>query len=195
MFANRFTAFCDACVLAGALKRNLLLSLAEADFFRLRWSGRVLDETETAITQILSKKGVEDASIRAGRSRAGMTTAFPDAMVTNFEPYMCIGGLPDPNDVHVLAASIKTRAHVIVTDNLKHFPKDYLEQFNLEARSSDAFIADTIALDVGKAVMSIRVMRDRLKNPAVDACELLVKMEAAELFATADMLRSHVGSI
>lgn len=38
MFANRFTALIDACALAGALKRNLLLTLAEAEFFRLRWS-------------------------------------------------------------------------------------------------------------------------------------------------------------
>ena len=31
MFANRFTALLDACVLASPLKRNLLLSLAEAE--------------------------------------------------------------------------------------------------------------------------------------------------------------------
>jgi hypothetical protein len=33
------------------LKRNLLLTLAEADFFRLRWSEEILDETERAIAQ------------------------------------------------------------------------------------------------------------------------------------------------
>lgn len=52
MFANRFTALIDACVLAGALKRNLILSLAAAEFFRIRWSTRILDETETAIREI-----------------------------------------------------------------------------------------------------------------------------------------------
>jgi hypothetical protein len=46
LFANRFTAFVDACTLAGALKRNLLLTLAEAQFFRVRWSAPVLDETQ-----------------------------------------------------------------------------------------------------------------------------------------------------
>ncbi len=49
MFANRYTAFIDACTLAGTLKRNLLLTLAEAEFFRVRWSEQVLDETEAAI--------------------------------------------------------------------------------------------------------------------------------------------------
>jgi hypothetical protein len=70
LFANRFTAFVDACSLASALKRNLLLSLAEAEFFRLRWSSRVLDETETAIEEILNAKGFADAAARAERARA-----------------------------------------------------------------------------------------------------------------------------
>ncbi|WP_210115162.1 hypothetical protein, partial [Escherichia coli] len=72
LFANRFTAFVDACSLASALKRNLLLSLAEAEFFRLRWSSRVLDETEAAIEEILSGKGFADATARAERARASM---------------------------------------------------------------------------------------------------------------------------
>ena len=63
MFANRYTAFIDACTLARVLPRNLLLSLAEADFFRVRWSGQVLDETERAISWMLHKRGntIEEA--------------------------------------------------------------------------------------------------------------------------------------
>jgi hypothetical protein len=53
VFANRFTALIDACSLAGALNRDLLLTLAEASFFRLRWSGPILDETERAVARIL----------------------------------------------------------------------------------------------------------------------------------------------
>ena len=54
MFANRFTAFVDACTLASALKRNLLLTLAEAEFYRIRWSAIVLEETQKAIEKILA---------------------------------------------------------------------------------------------------------------------------------------------
>ena len=53
MFANRYTAVVDACSLVGTLRRNLLLTLAEAEFFRIRWSEVILDETETAIAAIL----------------------------------------------------------------------------------------------------------------------------------------------
>ena len=59
MFANRYTAFIDACTLASALRRNLLLTLAEAEFFRVRWSVQVLDETQGAIESILTDKGCQ----------------------------------------------------------------------------------------------------------------------------------------
>jgi hypothetical protein len=50
-------------------------------------------------------------------------------------------------------------AAIIVTENLKHFPNQILSTRNMEAKSADAFIADTIALDEGRAVAAIRQMR------------------------------------
>ena len=85
MFANRYTSIVDACSLASALKRNLLLSLAEAEFFRLRWSVPILDETEAAIRRMQAAKGHVDAEQRAKRARAAMERAFEDAMVVDFE--------------------------------------------------------------------------------------------------------------
>lgn len=182
MFANRFTAFLDACALAGALKRNLLLTLAEADFFRVRWSQPVLDETQKAIEDILTKKGVECAANRASRARSAMEQAFEDASVTDFDKFLCVcEGLPDPNDAHVIAAALKTQAAVIVTDNLKDFPIEILGPLNLDVRSADDFIADTIALDQGRAVAAIRRMRERFKKPEMTAENLLIAMEAAGL--------------
>ncbi len=196
MFANRFTAFIDACTLAGALKRNLLLSLAEAEFFRLRWSGAVLDETERAINKFLVNKGVQDAEQRAKRARNAMEAAFEEAMVSEFDSFLCAcGGLPDPNDAHVVAAALKTQAAVIVTENLRDFPETVLEPLNLEVRSADAFIANTISLDTGKAVAVIEKMRKRFKNPAMAAEALLLAMEADGLNRTADLLRPYAESL
>lgn len=83
MFANRYTAFIDACTLASALRRNLLLTLAEAEFFFVRWSLAVLDETERAIGGILQAKGFgpADANERTARARRAMETAFEEAIV------------------------------------------------------------------------------------------------------------------
>jgi hypothetical protein len=126
LFANRFTAFVDACSLAGTLRRNLLLSLAEAEFFRICWSEAVLVETQKAIERILTKKAVVDAADRAARARRYMEVAFEDAMVTDYGEFLgACRSLPDPGDAHVVAAALKAQASVL---------------------SADAFIADTITL-------------------------------------------------
>lgn len=196
MFANRFTALIDACALAGALKRNLLLTLAEAEFFRLRWSEQILDETQAAVEKILTGKGVTDAAQRAARARTAMVGAFEEACVSDFEAMIgAVTGLPDAKDRHVVAAALKIRASVVVTDNLKDFPEAALTPLNLEARSTDAFIADTIALDPGRAVAAIRRMRIRFRKPEKTAEILLLDMEAAGLTETVDVLRPHVQSL
>lgn len=196
MFANRFTAFIDACSLAGALKRNLLLNLAEAEFFRVRWSEHVLDETQNAVTGILSGRGVGDAPARAQKVRDAMVRAFEDALVTDYDRFMNVGsGLPDSGDMHVLAAAVKTRAHVLVTDNLRHFPATILEPLGLEAQSTDHFLANTVALDPGKAVATIRAMREAFRTPERTAQMLLIDMEAVGLVETVDVLRPHVLSL
>lgn len=196
MFANRFTAVVDACSLAGTLRRNLLLTLAEADFFRLRWSTAILDETERAIEGILSGKGAADAAERAKRARASMERAFEEALVTDYEALIpACRSLPDKDDAHVLAAALKARAAMIVTENLADFPSEILTPLNLEARSADAFIADTLSLHIGRGVAAVRTLRQRLNRPAMSAEDLLLKMEAAGLAETVDTLRAHVRSL
>ena len=196
MFANRFTALLDACVLASPLKRNLLLSLAEAAFFRPRWSGRIMGETERAIEKLMTDKGFENPTADAARARGAMERAFEDAMVTGFEHLEAgFGDLPDAGDRHVLAAAVKTRASIIVTDNLRHFPDALLRPLDLEAKDADAFIADTIDLRVAQAVPALRRMRERFKRPEKTPEVLLLDMEKIGLTLTADALRDHIGSL
>ncbi|WP_267424332.1 PIN domain-containing protein [Methylobacterium sp. GC_Met_2] len=195
MFANRFTATIDACVLAGVLRRNLILTLAQWEFFRVRWSDEILTETERAISGMFAKKGDASADEKGSKARAGMEKAFEDAMVSGYERYlpMCEG--VDPGDAHVIAAALKTQAQVIVTDNLKHFPASLLEPLNLEAKSADAFISDTIALDIGRAVAAVREMRQRLNKPAMTASDLLVIMDANGLTTAVNILQPHEASL
>jgi predicted nucleic acid-binding protein len=192
LFANRFTVFVDACSLVSVLRRNLLLSLAEAEFFRIRWSEEVLDEMEKALTHLLTKRGHSDASERAKRARKFMTEAFEEAMVLGYSDLMNVTHLPDATDNHVLAAAIKTQAFTLVTENLRHFPENILRGFNLEARSADVFIADTIDLDPLKATEVIKRMRKNFKRPEVTADDLLLKMEADGLLETVIALKPYV---
>jgi predicted nucleic acid-binding protein len=174
----------------------LLLTLAEAEFFRVRWSETVLDETQAAIEAIVAKKGDPDPARAAIRARGAMERAFEDAMVEDFQNFLAVcGGLPDPKDAHVLAAALKTKADVLVTENVKHFPAGQLAAFGLDVRTADEFIADTIMLDEGRAVPAIRRMRERFCRPDLTADELLVRMEAVGLTETVDVLELHVESL
>jgi hypothetical protein len=55
-----------------------------------------------------------------------------DARVTGYESPVPSLNLPDEKDRHVLAAAIQSKASVIVTNNLKDFPRQFLQQFEVE---------------------------------------------------------------
>lgn len=196
MFANRYTAFIDACTLVSVWRRNLLLTLAEAEFFRVRWSEKVLEETERAITRLMDERDIADSKTRAAQSVASMRAAFPEALVEDFGLFEATSyGLPDRNDEHVLAAAIKTQAQALVTENLSDFPASVLAPLAIEARSADDFIADTIALEEGRAVAAINRMRLRLKRPELTPEDMLRSLEAHGLLETASVLAPHIESL
>lgn len=196
MFANRYTALIDACVLVSAPRRDLLLTLAEAEFFRVRWSRNIISETQSALRNIFAERGYADPDTRAARAVAAMQVAFPEAIVDDKEGLQQLTfGLPDANDEHVLSAAVQTQAQAIVTDNLADFPAAILSPLNIEARTADDFIADTIALDEGKAVAAIRSMRVRLRRPEMSPQDFLKSLETHRLFVTASILSNHSDSI
>ena len=196
MFANRFTVLVDACSLFSPLTRNLLLSLAEGEFFRLRWSARILDEVVRAIARSYAQKGADDGEERAVRARSAMERAFEEAAVTGYEELLSgLGELPDANDAHVIAAAVKTRASVIVTENLRDFPERVLKPLDLQAKRADEFIADTMDLDIGRAIPIVRHMRERLNSPERTPEALLLDLDASGLTHTVDSLRAHVQSL
>jgi predicted nucleic acid-binding protein len=162
-YADCFTALIDANVLACAMRRNIILSLAEAGFFRPRWSDRIMDETAVAIAKITM--GGADTN----KQRSAMERAFLKACVTGYAGLEAGLGLPDPDDRHVLAAAVTTSAQVIVTENLKDFPSKAFVPFDIDAILADEFISDAIKLDPLAAVVALRKMRERFKNPDMDA--------------------------
>jgi len=185
MYANRFTVVLDANVLGPALPRNILLSLARSELFRPRWSVQVLEETERYIAQV-----TEDVS-NAEIQRARIERAFPEGVVRIAPASERRLSLPDENDRHVLAAAIKVRAQLIVTDNLRDFPADILSEFEMEAVSADHFIADTMTLDLTRAIASIAEMRARFAHPKLTPQHLILRCEKSGLLETASILSEH----
>lgn len=141
---------------------------------------------------MLLHRGDEEAGRRAAWARQRMEEAFPEAAVTDFDAYLpACAGMPDAGDAHVVAAAMKTQAAVIVTENLKHFPSDQLRTLNMEPKSADHFIADTIALESGRAVAAVQKMRLRFNKPSMNPDQLFRNMESQALTETVDVLRPY----
>jgi predicted nucleic acid-binding protein len=164
-----FTAVFDACVLYPAPLRDLLMSVALTDQFRARWTEDIHNEW----TRNLLNKRPDLTEEQLQRTVEMMNRAVPDCLVDNYGDYMDSLGLPDPDDRHVLAAAIKCQADVIVTNNLKDFPRSELEKFDIEAQSPDTFLSHLFDLDPIRFCGAVREQRARLKNPEHTADELL----------------------
>jgi hypothetical protein len=164
--------------------RDLLFWFASFDLFTPKWSKHIFDEWEN----IMRRKGIPAGEIEKRISKAHR--AFPDASVENYEALVNSLTLPDENDRHVLAAAIKTSANVIVTNNIKDFPIDYLSSFGLSAKTADDFLSDTIDLNNAIAVEAFRALVLNRTNPNLDEFEVLDRFRKNGLVDTANYLHA-----
>lgn len=127
----------DACVLVPVSLCDLLLRLAEEPaMYRPLWSEQILLEMTRALRTKLHRSG-EEAEWR----RSQMEQAFPEAMLSvPTELLQAAECIPDPEDRHVLAAAIVGRANIIVTQNIRHFPRSCVEKFGVLCQTADAFL-------------------------------------------------------
>jgi len=138
----------------------------------------------------MKRKGVSDKEAEKRVERANL--AFPDALVNNYNGLISGLTLPDPKDCHVLAAAIKTNANVIVTNNIKDFPQEYLASFGLSAKTADDFLTDIIDLNPEEATKAFKEMVLHRRNPDLDEFELLDILRNRGLIDTANFLHSQL---
>lgn len=119
MRRSPFIAFYDANVLYPAPLRDFLMHLALTGVHRARWTAQVHEEWKCN----LLKNRHDITREQLDRTSSLMDKAVPDGLVADYEPLIDGLQLPDVDDRHVLAAAIKCKASVIVTFNLKDFPK------------------------------------------------------------------------
>jgi predicted nucleic acid-binding protein len=133
----RYTALLDACVLYPLAMTDALMSLATAGFFAAKWTTRIEEEWIRSLgnqrPELIGRLGVRRDSMRD----AILDWEVPEAA---WSAITCGIELPDPNDVHVLAAAIAGHSDCIVTSNLKDFPISILKEFGIEPVDPDTFI-------------------------------------------------------
>ena len=187
--ANRYTAVLDACVLFPNMKRDLLLSFFEADLYRARWTETIQQEW---LTNAIDKYPDKEANLR--RTDTLMREHFDDAWVEEgYKRYTPLIHLEsDPDDRHVVAAAIECKAQYIVTDNIKHFPKNILADFDIERGTCDQFLASTFEHYPTKALEVIRNHRAGLRGkPSESAYRMMLVAKGLPLLSARLKLHSH----
>lgn len=182
----RFKCVLDTNVIYPIEIRDLLFWFAHYELYTPKWSGHIFDEWE----DVMKRKGVNESEAKKRVQRANL--AFPDAMVSNYSGLIKGLELPDPKDCHVLAAAIKTNANVIVTNNIKDFPLEYLSTFGLSAKTADDFLTDIIDLNPEQAVKAFKQMVLNRRNPDLNEFQVLDILRNRGLKDTADFLHSQL---
>lgn len=177
-------AVLDACVLIPYRLSTTLLWLAEAGLFQPLWSDSILDEVERNLPGL----GVSprDAQRRVGAMREAFGA---EALVENFGHL--VGELTcDPKDRHVLAVAVHDEADVLITFNVKDFPRKSTEPHGVEVLLPDSFLVALLAERPGEVIRALEIGVGTLRNPPEDLRDWLASLtETVPTFAnlTADV--------
>ncbi|TWF94921.1 PIN domain-containing protein [Saccharopolyspora dendranthemae] len=181
-----FTVIYDANVLYPSVLRDLLIRVAQAGLVQAKWTNQILDETFRNLKE--NRPDLDPAKL--DRTRELMIRAIRDCLVQGHEPLIESITLPDPGDRHVLAAAIKARAQVIVTTNLRDFPRESLAVWDVEAKHPDAFILDQIHLDRAAVYAGVQRIADSCTKPPRTIQDVLGRLEDLGLVESAAALHA-----
>jgi hypothetical protein len=166
---------------------DTLLRAAEKGLYRPHLSQEILDG---ATRNLVKREKISPEKEK--RYQNSILSTFPEALVE--VPV----GLQDvmtnhEGDRHVLAAAVFAKVDVIVTSNLKHFPKESLEPWNIEAQHPDEFLNNLCDLHGDEMLYSIILEQaGALKKPPETALDLLGKFECEQpIFASRMLLYGH----
>lgn len=182
----KFTCVLDTNVLYPMDCRDLLFWLAYYELYTPKWSQHIFDEWRG----VMLSKGISENEIQKRLNFPNKV--FPDALVEDYEFLIPTLSLPDEKDKHVLAAAIKTNAHIIVTNNLKDFPEAYIRSFGIDVKCADEFITDIIDLNHEIAVQAFKDLVMNRTNPDLDEYEVLDIFRKRGLKKSADYLHSLI---
>jgi len=135
--------------------------------YRLHWSDEILDE----VRRNLVKRGMtspEDAQDLIDQ----MNRFFAEANVRGFE-VLIPAMTNDEKDRHVLAAAVMSRSQVIITSNIKDFPKQTLEPFGVEAQTPDEFLTHLFYLNPTLMMEILSEQAGDLDDPPLTVPEVL----------------------
>ena len=182
----RYTALLDACVLFPVAVCDSLMSVAAAGLYAPKWTQRIEDEWTRSLEQKTGRPPGSYVVRRDAMRDVAPDWEVPEHAWSRIAP--CFQ-LPDPDDVHVLAAAIAGHADCIVTANLKDFPENALAPFGIQVIHHDEFLIAQMDLDSLSVLAAFKEQRARLRNPAYTPSAFADALERNALVLTAQRLR------
>jgi predicted nucleic acid-binding protein len=156
------------------------MNLAITDMYRAKWTNEIHDEW---INSILSNRSDLDRKFLE-RTRDRMNMSVRDCLVENYQYLIPTLTLPDSDDRHILAATIHSNASVIVTYNLKDFPKEIISKHGIEAQHPDEFLMNLLDLSSETVCLAVKRHRASLKSPPKTVEEYFSTLEKQSLKST-----------
>jgi predicted nucleic acid-binding protein len=169
----------DACVLYPTVMREVVLGVAAEGLFQPLWSPRILEEWARAA----AKLGPGQETIARGEI-AALEARWPDASITPRNGDLARLWLPDPDDVHVLAAAIAGSADILLTLNTSDFPRHTLTEEGIAREVPDLFLRrlyDSHPEAVRKVADAVRAEAERLSGEPWPMRKLMKKARLPRL--------------
>jgi hypothetical protein len=78
----------------------------------------------------------------------------------------------------VLAAALIAKAGVLVTNNVKDFPKDECAELGIEVQSANDFLSHALSLDASSVRQALTRQAAGKKNPPMTISDVLSRLES-----------------
>lgn len=180
-------AVLDACVIYSATLRYLFMWLNIRLAFQPKWTERI--HTEWMENLLENRPDLTRSQLE--RTRDLMNRWGRDGHVPDYGALIDTLTLSDPDDRHVLAAAIASKASTIVTFNLSDFPNSVLEPLGVRAVHPDVFLCDLLDKDASLFVAAIHDQLDALRNPPHTLDDLLGKFHRDKIGRLATKLEMY----
>ena len=172
-------AVLDTCVIYPTVMRQMLLRVAERGAYTPLWSARIIEEWQRAAAKL-----GPDGVAQAGAEAALLSVDWPEAEVSWPPSLESRLWLPDPADVHVLAAAVAGSADLILTLNVKDFPRNVLAEEGVARADPDGFLLGLWKAGpelVEEAAESVLADANRLSGRSWEMRQLLKKAKLPRL--------------
>ena len=128
----------DANILFSRTLRDYVLYAAEAGAIEVRWSQQILDEMSR---NLQGRLGLSQAD--TDRLERLMNVYLDEALVEveADDLAVVIGVAMDVKDRHVLAAALSANADILVTENVRHFPRTWMAEHDIELLTARQLLA------------------------------------------------------